>query len=119
MKTGKTALTSVVQSGGKLRRKPRSQVLGTIYLLHFLKKLHHAGHYLGWTEGPVEDRIARHRLGSGARLVSVVTQAGIGMEIAFTRPGTREDERRLKRGGSSRRICPICRGEIAHGTAIE
>ncbi|HEY4720471.1 MAG TPA: endonuclease [Anaerolineae bacterium] len=81
-----------------------------VYLLHFEKKYHHAGHYLGWTSLPVEERCQHHRRGVGARLCQVVTQAGIEFEIARTWEGERDLERQLKRRKNSPKLCPICRG---------
>lgn len=31
--------------------RPRTNVVGSIYLLHFDRPYLHAGHYLGWDEG--------------------------------------------------------------------
>jgi hypothetical protein len=36
---------------------------GTVYLLHFDRPLHHAQHYLGFTDLELDERIARHRAG--------------------------------------------------------
>lgn len=82
--------------------------MGTIYLLHFDRAYHHARHYLGWTEGVIERRLDRHMVGDGARLISVVTEAGIGLEVARLWAGTRALERQLKNRKSSPRLCPIC-----------
>lgn len=80
---------------------------GTIYLLHFERPYKHARHYMGWTTD-LEARLERHRQGSGARLLAVIADAGIGWELARTWVGTRYDERRLKRWGGKTRLCPIC-----------
>ena len=90
------------------RKQRRTSVLGTIYLLHFERAYHHARHYLGWTEGTLETRLDRHMVGNGARLVSVVTEAGIGIEIARLWSGTRELERKFKNRKNSPKLCPIC-----------
>ena len=57
----------------------------------------------------LEARIATHRAGRGARLIEVVTAAGIGFVIARTWAGGRDLERRLKNRKNSPRLCPICR----------
>jgi hypothetical protein len=90
------------------RKHRRSAVLGTIYLLHFEQPYHHARHYLGWTEGLLEKRLGRHMVGNGARLVSVVTEAGIGITVARLWSGTRDLERKLKNRKNGPKLCPIC-----------
>ena len=83
-----------------------------VYLIHFDRPYKHARHYTGWTRNAktLPRRIAHHRNGTGARLMQVVTEAGITFEVAKTWPdGTRDDERRLKRRGGAARICPTCR----------
>ena len=85
-----------------------------VYLLHFDKRYRHAGHYLGFAED-VEARIARHRAGNGARLVEVITQAGIGFTVARIWPdGDRAFERKLHNYKASPRLCPICRAAQDH-----
>lgn len=82
---------------------------GTVYLLHFSTSFHHASHYLGWTSLPVEQRIEQHRSGHGARLLEVVTAAGITFKVARTWDGTRKLERSLKNHHNARRHCPLCK----------
>ena len=80
---------------------------GVVYLLHFTVPYRHARHYTGWTRN-LNQRLARHAAGGGARLITVITAAGIGFALARTWPGSRSRERALKnRGGASRR-CPAC-----------
>lgn len=73
--------------------------VGTIYLLHFERPYRHAKHYLGWTS-ELDERLIQHQSGRGARLVAVITNAGIGFSVSRTWRGTRHKERRL---------CPTCR----------
>jgi predicted GIY-YIG superfamily endonuclease len=80
--------------------------VGTVYLLHFTSPYRHARHYRGWTSD-LEARLAEHRAGRGARLIAVITAAGIGFVVAKTEPGTRRRERQLKQRGASR-DCPVC-----------
>lgn len=80
----------------------------TVYLLHFTRRYEHAGHYLGSTSN-LTQRLATHRAGAGARLIEVITAAGIGFTLARTWPGGRRRERQLKRQGGASRLCPICR----------
>lgn len=89
--------------------------MATVYLLHFDRKLHHAQHYLGIADR-LEDRLQAHRSGNGARLMQVITEAGITWRLARTwSDGTRELERRLKNRHNSPRLCPICRAKIKGG----
>jgi len=80
---------------------------GTVYLLHFDRPYRHAGHYTGWTSD-LDNRLACHERGRGARLLAVIQQAGIGWTLARTWPGTRTTERALKRQGGAARRCPLC-----------
>ena len=80
----------------------------TVYLLHFERRYRHAGHYLGFAED-MGARLAAHRNGTGARLIQVIAQAGIGWRLARTWPdGDRALERRLKNQKHGPRLCPEC-----------
>ena len=81
---------------------------GVVYLVHFTEPYRHARHYTGWT-ADLDSRLAEHQAGRGARLLQVITQAGIQWTLARTWQGTRERERQLKRQGGASRRCPICR----------
>lgn len=86
-----------------------------LYLLHFDRPYKHARHYLGFAPdvSAMHARIDRHytaTIGDGHnhRLMQVIRQAGISFTLARVWPdGTREDEKRRKKSGNSRR-CPIC-----------
>lgn len=80
---------------------------GTVYLLHFDRPYRHARHYCGCTTD-LPARLTAHGTGRGARLVEVITGAGIGFTLARTRPGTRTRERQIKRQGGLSRRCPLC-----------
>ena len=95
---------STSTSGSSSGRHP----LGTVYLFHFDERYEHAGHYTGWAED-LDRRQAQHQAGGGARLIEVITQAGITFRLARVWPGvTRARERQLKRQGGASRRCPIC-----------
>ena len=88
---------------------------GTVYLLHFSVSYRHAAHYLGWTPGPLEDRLRIHQCGQGARLVEVVCNAGITFELARVWPGgTRTQERARKNAGGLGQYCPLCKAAGIH-----
>jgi hypothetical protein len=86
-----------------------------VYLIHFdepigdLSNPHgQAHHYLGYTED-LEERLARHRAGNGARLLEVLAERGISWRLARVWPdGDKALERRLKNCHGGGRFCPIC-----------
>lgn len=84
---------------------------GTVYLLHFSEHYKHAGHYIGYTDN-LDERLARHKAGNGARLIQVITEAGLTFVLARTWQGGHILERKLKQHGATR-ICPICNPETA------
>jgi predicted GIY-YIG superfamily endonuclease len=82
--------------------------VGVIYLLHFDQPYKHAKHYLGWTRD-LEQRLADHRAGSGARLMAVLAREGIGFTLArLWQPADRRRERQIKNQGGLSRSCPTC-----------
>lgn len=82
---------------------------GTVYLVHLEAPFRHATHYIGWTPGGVDERLAMHRRGAGARMLAAVAAAGIAFDVVRTWPGGRTEERRLKRMRMAPRLCPTCR----------
>ena len=86
-----------------------------VYLLHFDRPYRHARHYIGFStsERTFKGRLAHHRAGTGARLMAVITAAGVPWRVARTWPnGDRNFERNLK-NHSGTRYCPICSGTAA------
>ena len=79
-----------------------------IYLIHFASPYKHARHYTGCTND-LTTRLHQHRAGTGARLMEVVTQAGIAWELAATWEGSYPEEQALKAQHNGPRHCPICR----------
>lgn len=87
--------------------------VGTVYLLHLDPPYKHARHYLGWASaGNLGLRLSHHAAGSGANLLRYAAKAGGTWRLARTWPGDRHLERRIKRRGSSVRVCPVCRPEL-------
>jgi predicted GIY-YIG superfamily endonuclease len=79
-----------------------------VYLLHFDQPYKHARHYLGYS-GNLEQRLAAHRAGYGARLMEVVAAAGISFTVArLWAEGDYQLEKRLKHQKHHSRLCPIC-----------
>ena len=78
-----------------------------VYLLHFSRPYKHARHYTGWASD-LKARLTEHEQGRGARLLQVITAAGITWKLARTWPGDRKRERELKNMGGASRRCPEC-----------
>ena len=87
---------------------------GYVYLLHFDTPYRHARHYLGYTVN-VDQRLAMHAAGRGARLLEVLKSEGITFTVAWVRVGDRALERRLKDRHESPRLCPICAAKAKNG----
>lgn len=87
-----------------------------VYLLHFDEHYHHARHYVGYVDGgqeALEARIKLHKSGAGARLMQVISEAGIDFEVARVWPeGDRSFERRIKNMKKASKYCPICRQKL-------
>src|SRR5262245_18236984 len=86
--------------------------MATIYLLHFNQAYQHARHYLGLTDD-LAARLDRHTAGNGARLMEVITGAGITWQLARTWEGDRKLERRLMNRKHTSLLCPVCSGQSA------
>jgi predicted GIY-YIG superfamily endonuclease len=77
------------------------------YLIHFDTPYRHARHYLG-TTSRLTSRLHEHQTGAGARLMEVVTGAGISWRLARLWRGGRRIERELKNKKRAPALCPIC-----------
>lgn len=83
-----------------------------IYILEFERPIGNlsnpkgqARFYLGYCDDSrLSDRLSEHKAGKGAALTRYAVAAGIGFVVAATLPGTKEDERRLKRQKNTPRI---------------
>jgi predicted GIY-YIG superfamily endonuclease len=84
--------------------------MGYVYLIHFNEKLHHAQHYIGYTDD-LNARMDRHMAGLGSKLIKAVIEAGITFKIAKVWEGDRSLERSLKNKKKARLFCPCCAGE--------
>lgn len=87
-------------------------VPGELYLLCFgadygAGRHGRARHYLGWALD-ADARVREHLAGRGSPLVAAAVGAGLAVELVRVEPGTRHDERRLKRGHRLARWCPAC-----------
>lgn len=93
------------------------KIAATVYLIHFAKHYRHARHYVGYTASDsVDARMAQHRNGSGARLMQVVTAAGIEWSVVRTWTfesidGARKKERQLKKRSATRHCSACAQGE--------
>ena len=83
-----------------------------VYLIHFKHKLHHAGHYIGFSKC-LDFRIASHREGTGAKLIRAITRLGIPwMVIRTWRVDGQGFERTIKNQKHAARFCPLCNPRI-------
>lgn len=94
--------------------------MGTVYLLHFIRlggkdprgthaKLAHAGHYVGFTEGRLQERLNEHRTGYASKLTGAVVASGLSFLVARLWTGvTMVEEQRIKNRGGAARLCPLC-----------
>jgi hypothetical protein len=96
-----------------------------VYLLHFERPYTSpngaktVAHYLGGT-GDLQARLVAHRDGTGARLLQVIRDAGIGFELARTWEGGWDEEQRLKGIKDAAGMCPLCgvwprKGQVMRG----
>src|SRR5260370_33735510 len=81
-----------------------------VYLIHFNEPYKHARHYLGST-ACLESRLQLHKNGNGARLMEVVTDAGIYWQVSslWTCQASLEMrllEPRVKHWHGSNQFCP-------------
>ena len=88
---------------------------GVVYLLHFDKKLKHAGHYMGWTTD-LKKRLREHRSGRRERcvLTSVLCFKGIGWRVVRLWDGPLSFEKELKRKKNNRLLCPVCNVKVKY-----
>lgn len=80
-----------------------------IYILQFSEPLgsarHQASFYVGYCEdNRLEQRFREHLKGEGAAITRAALKRGISFRVLATLPGTREDERKLKRQKNTPRI---------------
>lgn len=82
-----------------------------VYLLHIDPPLRHSRHYIGFAyDGNLEERLKRHKLGTGGTLPKHAIAAGSTITVAHVWPGaSREFERYVKRHGGATRWCPLCK----------
>jgi predicted GIY-YIG superfamily endonuclease len=97
---------------GKRKSRKSTAHFTTVYLIHFNKAYRHARHYIGFTTN-LDKRITDHLCGMGARLMEVITDAGIEWRVARTWEGDRKLERRLKEWHNAALLCPLCSGKEA------
>ncbi len=83
-----------------------------VYLIHFKHKLHHAGHYVGFSKC-LDFRIASHREGTGAKLIRAINRLGIPWMVVRTwRVDGQGFERYIKNQKHTARFCPLCNPKI-------
>lgn len=115
IKQAEELLKEAVPLEEQLLTVPEFQGTGTVYLIHFAEPLAHANHYIGWTDS-ICNRLIHHLEGSGARLMQVIKEKGIGWTLARVwEDASRNFERKLKNMKSADTYCPICNGSLELG----
>ena len=91
-----------------------------VYILHFEQPYWtNARHYVGYTTIGAEERINKHRNGTGSLLVNYAhNKLGIPFQIGLVedwddKATARYRELRLKKEGHLSRHCEICQGKMA------
>lgn len=85
-----------------------TQRRGVVYLIHFDQPLHHAQHYVGFTEN-LAQRLHEHDT-NGSPLIRAINQAGIPWRVSRIWENVKQGyERYLKDQKNIRRFCPICK----------
>ncbi len=80
-----------------------------VYLIHFDQPLKHAQHYIGFVESDLDQRIEKHKNGTGAKIMKAVNEAGIPWQVVKVwKDGDRTFERKLKNRKNSKCMCPLC-----------
>ncbi|MCS6846537.1 MAG: endonuclease [Anaerolineae bacterium] len=80
-----------------------------VYLLTFPaigSDKHRASHYIGYCDDDPTERLERHRAGQGARITAAAVErhGPDALVLVWALPGTRDDERRMKRQRNHRRF---------------
>lgn len=79
-----------------------------VYLICFDRPYKHARHYLGWAKN-IDERVREHKNGTGARLLAVIREAGIGWRVVRVwKEADRAVESRFKHSHDRVSLCPIC-----------
>jgi hypothetical protein len=90
-----------------------------VYLLHFETRLHHAGHYLGYSSC-LKLRLNAHFAGNSAKLIHAVSLKGIRFSVVrLWIGGDRTLERKLHLQKNSPKLCPVCQKRVAPGYSID
>jgi predicted GIY-YIG superfamily endonuclease len=66
-----------------------------------------ARHYVGTTIN-LDQRLATHREGKGARILAAANERGIAYSVVRTWEGGRETEKKIKAQRNAPRLCPRC-----------
>ena len=73
---------------------------GTVYLLHFERPYSgRSRHYLGFTQGDLDQRLDNHRRGTACATTKVAFDRGIGFTLAGRWPGPLKLKRQIKARG--------------------
>lgn len=89
-----------------------------VYLIHLSSPYRHASHYLGYAKS-LDERIARHRNNTGAKLLRAVNEAGIEWQVVRVwEDAGRDWEHVLKTHQHNTRLCPVCTPHTQRGVRL-
>lgn len=89
-----------------------------VYLIHFDRPYRHARHYIG-ASVCFDRRIAEHRNGTGARLLQVLREHGIGWRVVGLWDGDYDRENKIKARKHAVRYCPVCTPEYKGTVGVD
>ena len=80
------------------------------YLIHADHPLHHAQHYIGWSDN-IARRVKSHKQSKGSKLIAAFNKNNITWSVVRIWPSQDKSfERKLHNGKNSGKwLCPICR----------
>ncbi len=78
-----------------------------VYLIHLDKPLHHARHYVGFSED-LPGRIQKHHNGQGAAFMKAIAKEQISWHVSRIWDGDRTFERMVKDQHNASHLCPTC-----------
>lgn len=80
-------------------------MMGRVYILRIEPAFWHAKYYVGWCKpNGLYNRLKMHRTGQGAHITKAAIAAGHRLVLVVDFPGTRDDERAIKRCKNTPRL---------------
>ena len=96
----------------------------TVYILHFDKPYWKTcQHYVGYTKFPVNERLKKHKDGTGCKIAKYAMSKGIDFLLVHTEEfdtisEARRREKQLKKEGNLKRRCSVCITKLDAQSAV-